>query len=145
MSILHSKWCAFGLLVLGLIASNFIGAWAYAPFLLTITYHYAYPPFYGTKSVSVVKAELIEKIRSVVRTVIQFLGLLTALGGFGVKIPYIDAVGQALQYIASNLGVAADAFNVLAGFVITIYGFFLNSQRFESRTDNPHRDYKLEN
>lgn len=129
--------------VIGFFLSTSIGFFAYLPVLVSALVYFLYPDTYSTKSTGEIKEETIEKIKSVLRSVIQVIGVLIVLGGFGIKIPYIDKVQEAANYLTNNIEIAAEALNVLIGVGITLYGLFKNPERFEARSGNPYSKSKL--
>lgn len=61
------------------------------------------------------------KIESILRLVIQLVGIAVALGLGGEIVPVI---GKAITYLVSSLDQVWFAANELIGIAITVYGFF---------------------
>jgi hypothetical protein len=79
---------------------------------------------------------LVEKLKSVFRTVIQFSGLITAtLAALKLDIPLITSMIKSIGYLNTNLDGVAAAVTFIIGIGITIYGFFKNPERFEANAE----------
>ena len=129
--------------VVGFILAKSVGFYAYIPFLGRVGFYFLYPDTYSSKSVGEIKEEAKEKLRAALRAVIQVVGVLIVLGGFGIKIPYVEQVQAAANYLTANIDIAAEALNVVIGIVLTLYGLFKNPERFEARAGNPYSKNKL--
>lgn len=85
-----------------------------------------------------------EKILSILRTVLQLLGVLVALPIVG-DVPFIANLLEALGFVVDNFDAGVTYIQGLAGMALTIYGFFfdpeggnvttlfMSSRRFEDR------------
>lgn len=75
-----------------------------------------------------------EKIKSIIRLVLYILGAVIAVtGALNLNIPILNVINVAIQYIADNLDVAAQAIGVIVGLVVTLIGYFRNKERFAAR------------
>ena len=74
----------------------------------------------------------IEVVKSVVRSLIQLVGMLLIIG-VGVKIPLIVNVNEALQWVSGNIDIVWQSIQVIIGAAITLAGFFKDKTRFEER------------
>lgn len=137
----------FLLLALGLIlcvffplGSNVLTAVVYlSPFFLAVFLKLMFPPYVTTLSLEDRAIINTEKWKSMIRSAIQLVGVLVALAAFGINIPYVDIVSQALQYISGEIDVLVEAIQLLIGFGLTVYGFFKNDERFQSRLTSGKR------
>lgn len=103
------------------------------PFFLYIVFSIT-KTHYSRRSVTA-SEEKTEKIKSLIRSIIQIIGtLITFAGAFNVKIPFIDILRTVLSYVADNVDIATNAILALVGIGITIYGFFKNGERFQDRS-----------
>ena len=131
------------LFVLGTVGANLYGLFAYLPVVVYVLYTALYTPSFGRRSIED-KAEIWkERALSFLRLLIQTVGILTIITGFGINIPYIDAITQALNFLAANIGTVSDALVQVVGVFITLYGFFVKSERFEQR-GTLLEDYKID-
>jgi hypothetical protein len=131
------------LFTLGAVGANLYGVFAYLPVVGYVIYTSLFTPSFGRRSIED-KAEIWkERALSFLRLAIQAIGILTVLTGFGINIPYIDAITEALNFLADNIGTVSDALVQVVGIFITLYGFFVKSERFEQR-GTLLKDYKLE-
>ena len=143
MRYLKSPFVGVLFFVIGFVLAKSVGLIAYLPFIGSALYYFLYPDSYSTKSTGEIKAEAIEKVKSVLRAILQVVGVLIVLGGFGIKIPYIEKVSDAASYLTANIDLAAEALNVVIGLVLTLYGIFKNPERFEARSGNPYSKSKI--
>lgn len=74
----------------------------------------------------------IEVVKSVVRSLIQLVGMLIIIG-VGVKIPLIVNVNEALQWVSGNIDMVWQSIQVIIGALVTLAGFFKDKTRFEER------------
>lgn len=66
--------------------------------------------------------------------VLYILGAVIAVtGALNLNIPILNVINVAIQYIADNLDVAAQAIGVIVGLVVTLIGYFRNKERFAAR------------
>ncbi len=144
MNLFKKPLVILALFFLGFILGNTIGIYGYIPFLASFLFHFLYPDSYGIKSTGEIKSENIEKVKSVLRAIIQVVGVLIVLGGFGIKIPYVESVMEAANYLTANIDIAAEALNIVIGVAITVYGLFKNPERFEARSSNPYSKNKIQ-
>lgn len=143
LSLLKKPWVSLLFFVVGFFLAKSVGLYAYIPFLGSLGLYFLYPDTYSSKSVGEIKEETKEKAKSILRSVIQVVGVLIVLGGFGIKIPYVEQVQEAANYLTANIDIAAEALNVVIGIVLTLYGLFKNPERFEARAGNPYSKNKL--
>lgn len=131
------------LFVLGIVGANLYGLIAYIPVLGYVLYTALFTPSFGRRSIED-KAEIWkERAMSFLRLAIQAVGVLTVITGFGINIPYIDAITQAVNFLAANVGTVSEALVQVIGVFITLYGFFFKSDRFEQR-GTLLKDYKID-
>jgi hypothetical protein len=71
-----------------------------------------------------------EVIKSVIRSILQILGILIVLN---VPIPFIGPISNALTYILGEFDAVIAILNTLMGIGITLYGFFKDGNRFKDR------------
>ena len=71
-----------------------------------------------------------EKIQSVIRALIQIVGLLIALNVGG---DYVPVIGDVLAYLVDKLDAIFSAANELIGIAVALYGFFKDNERFDDR------------
>lgn len=142
MDFIRNMWVQLLLFFGGMFLSTSLGFVAYIPFVIVLVLAQLYPSTFSAKSETEIKAEWVEKAKAFIRTLIQIVGVLIVLGGFGINIPYIDTIKDMLTYLGDNLNVAADALNIVIGIVVTVIGFFKDKERFEVRA-NPHEAYKI--
>lgn len=105
----------------------------FAPFLGCVVYQKIFPPYVATLSVEDKQIINTEKWESVIRTIYQIVGSLVVLSAFGINIPYIDVLKEALSYILGQFDSVVSAIQLLIGFGLSIYGFFRNEERFQAR------------
>ena len=75
-----------------------------------------------------------EKIKSIIRAVIQALGILVALiGVFNLNFPYLGFINDFLNFISDKVDITVQAINVLIGIGIALYGYFKDPTRWQSR------------
>lgn len=75
-----------------------------------------------------------EKIKSIIRMILYVLGAVIAVtGALNLNIPILNLINTAVQFIADNLDVAAEAIGVIFGLVVTLIGYFKNKERFAAR------------
>lgn len=107
----------------------------YAIIPLGIWYFFFRPKPVQIKSLTVTSDDVTkEKIKSLIRTAIQLLGILiVVLTAVGVNIPILNKVADLMQYLSGQVDIAYEAVMTLIGIGIAIYGFFKNSDRFAVR------------
>lgn len=77
------------------------------------------------------KNEKKEFYLSILRHVITVVGMLVSLN---VKIPFIEQILDALNFISNNLNVAYEAVRVLIGLATSLIGIFSKADRFSTRS-----------
>jgi Na+/melibiose symporter-like transporter len=65
-----------------------------------------------------------EKFKSVVRHALTAIGTLLVFFGLNTYVPLVD-------YLTENLDETVQAVEVLVGFVLVLFGFFRNKERFQ--------------
>ena len=103
------------------------------PFFIYVFASKLFPAYVSTLSTEDRQIINTEKWKSILRSVLQVVGVLIALSAFGINIPILDKVNEALLYISGNFDNVVEAIQLLVGFGLTIYGFFRNEDRFQSR------------
>jgi len=110
---------------------------AYFVVPLVLYFIFLYKPYAGIKSLSLEEKEYInkEKIKSFLRSAIQVLGAIIAVTAIiGLKIPFIDKIGELLNYLLGQSDIAIEAISTIIGIVVYLIGFFKDSARFNSRS-----------
>lgn len=75
-----------------------------------------------------------EKVKSFIRSALQVFGAFVAVVTIiGVKIPYIDPIREALQFLSDKADIGLDSVNTIIGIVMYLIGFFKDGERFENR------------
>lgn len=75
-----------------------------------------------------------EKIKSIIRMILYVLGAVIAVtGALNLNIPVLNIINTAIQFVADNLDVAAQALEVIVGLIVTLIGYFKNKERFAAR------------
>ena len=143
VGVILSKLDPFSLNPLGYMEFTKLPLTYFTPFIISLLWSNLFPDEMSRKSAGEIKEEWVQKAKSLLRSVLQLSGVFIALGGLGVKIPFIEPVLNALNYLAANMDIAVNALNIVIGFGITIYGFFKDQNRFEDRADKPYKDNKL--
>jgi hypothetical protein len=103
------------------------------PFFLYVIYVNLFPPYFGSLSNEEKEIINVEKWNSILRSIIQVVGSLVALSAFGLNVPYIDIIDELLNFVSGNFEEVVAAIKLIIGFGISIYGFFRNDERFQSR------------
>lgn len=75
----------------------------------------------------------LEKIASIIRMLIQFIGMLLLIPVIA-QIPFIGNLLEALEFIDMNLTEMYSIVQTLIGFAVTIYGFFFDPVRATVKT-----------
>jgi hypothetical protein len=65
-----------------------------------------------------------EKFKSVVRHALTAIGTLLVFFGLNTYVPLVD-------YLTENLDETVQSVEVLVGFVLVVFGFFRNKERFQ--------------
>jgi len=143
MKNLNSKLATIVVLLVGFLLSAW-NPFNFAPFWTLLYYLAVSVPYilfaekasYRAKGLSDEEKKYIneEKLKSIFRSIVQVIGALIMLQGmFHFNIPYLDTVNDIVNYLATQIGVAAQALNTLIGIGIAVWGFIIHSKRFESR------------
>ncbi len=128
----------------GVYSNSIIKVVYFLPFFAWWIYLLLIPEGYGRKSAGEIKAEWIEKAKSLLRSGMQLVGLLISLNeALNLNIKFLAPISATIDYLALNIDVAAAAIGTVIGTALTIYGFFVNNERFEDRVGNPHQANKL--
>lgn len=124
----------FALIILFPFTPSALAALVYLlPFFIYVFASKLFPAYVSTLSTEDRQIINTEKWKSILRSVLQVVGVLIALSAFGINIPILDKVNEALLYISGNFDNVVEAIQLLVGFGLTIYGFFRNEDRFQSR------------
>ncbi len=133
-----------GLDPLGSLSAAFSKTWYFLPVLFWWVYLELFPDNVGRKSLGEIKAEWIQKAHSLIRTVLQLLGMLIIVNqAFSLNLDILLPIQAAIKYLSENLDIAAQAIAALVGMALNIYGFFKDPKRFETRAGNPYESSKL--
>jgi hypothetical protein len=144
ISALVGAFDPFGLDAGGVYSTSVIKILYYLPVLSWWIYVLLTPDDYGRKSEGEIKAEWIQKAKSLLRTVAQLLGMVVALNEvLNLNLTILLPISKAIEYISLNLDTAAASVGVVIGFALNVYSFFSNQERFEDRAGNPHQSKKL--
>ena len=134
LSIGLAIWDPLNLDPLGDESTSAIKAWYLLPAAAFIVWVFVRPTVMGTRSVEEDAAIWAEKIASVIRSVIQIIGALIAVtAALNVDVPLLGWIMDIAAFLGDNVHITANAIGVVIGFVVTLYGFFKNSDRFEKR------------
>lgn len=71
-----------------------------------------------------------ELLKSVIRTLVQVLGILTMLR---LPIPFLSQISEALAYLTGTVDQLWAAIEQIIGIGITLVGFFYDKARFQAR------------
>jgi len=124
----------FGLDPMGIESTSAIKALYFIPAVIAWLFIFV-KPHYTTKSVEETANIKAEQLKSIVRTVVQVLGSIISIdAAFNLKIPFLEFILTLSTYIGDNVDIAANAIMALIGIVTTIYGFFIDKNRFVTRS-----------
>lgn len=110
-------------------------AWYGLPALVFWFFYFAKPTIFGTKELNPEQKRqvLYEQIKSIIRKIGAVIaGFIVA--GLSSKIPYLDFVGDIINFIAANFDISVQAIEVLIGVAVGLISQFTDSARFASRT-----------
>jgi hypothetical protein len=70
-----------------------------------------------------------EKIKSIVRAILQVVGVLIAF----TDIPFVGQINEALEYLLGQMDGVWQGVEVIIGVGLTLFGFFKDPERHEDR------------
>lgn len=119
----------------GIEEDTFKPAWYGLPALVIWFIYFARPTIFGTKELNPEQKRqiLYEQIKSIIRK----LGAVTSgfiIAGLTSKIPFLDFIGDIINYISANFDISIQAIEVLIGVTVGLISQFTDPKRFSSRT-----------